>query len=272
MAGTEACLRLVLGHLSHTFDPPSSGLVAHPPATAAPLAVMSTRISRLLVLQRALAARSSARVSDLQEELGVSRRTIYRDLQTLRRAGVDIRFDRKQKGHTSPAEEDFLPPDPESLLALLRHAAATSLPATPSQRRRVAMVAEALAGQLPDELHERYEQFLQRVVVSAQEDDYDRYAAVLETVERAGRLGRCVEVLACLPVGADLGWHAAQVLRLRFDLGRGWLLEGLLAESHRTCRIAFAAIESIRVAETLAAPRLVRGKVEWTVADIEVGP
>ncbi len=231
---------------------------------------MQSRINRLIVLQRALAGRPSARVSDLEAELGVSRRTIFRDIRALRSAGLEIRFDPSRKGHTSSRDDDDSLPDPEALLTLLRHAAATSLPATTTQRRQAAAAAEALATRLPPAQREEYEQFQASVMVRALPSDQLRYAGVLEAAQHAASAGRCVDVLAPLPAGATLRWHSVQVLRLQFDLAKGWLLEGLLADSHHTCRVAFEVIASTRVGDRRVVTRLAPGKVEWTAADIEV--
>jgi predicted DNA-binding transcriptional regulator YafY len=231
---------------------------------------MSTRLNRLLVLQRALAGRSSARVSDLEQELKVSRRTIFRDLQTLRQAGVEVRFDTGLRGHTSHDAQAPCDPDPASLLVLLRHAAATAAPATPGERRMAESAAEALEKRLSSVQREQLDDFRRCVVVPSPELDSQRYAAMIETFERAVAADRCLELYACLPAGGPPKWHVVQPLRLGYDLARGWRLEGLLADSHLTCSVSFGAIRSLLMSELPITLRLARVKVEWSHADIEI--
>jgi predicted DNA-binding transcriptional regulator YafY len=230
---------------------------------------MSTRLNRLLVLQRALAGRSSARVSDLEQELGVSRRTIFRDLRTLRNSGVNVRFDADRRGHTSHDAEASSDPDTASLLVLLRHAAATAAPATPSERRMAESAAESLEKRLTAEQREQLDDFRRCLVVPPPEPDSRRYVAMLETFERAVNADRCLELHAALPAGAPQ-WHVVQPLRLGYDFIRGWRLEGLLADSHLTCSVGLGSILSLSMSDRPITLRLARAKVEWTRADIEV--
>lgn len=230
---------------------------------------MSDRLSRLLILQRALAGRSSARVSDLEQELGVSRRTIYRDLRTLRKSGVDVRFDAASRGHTTYAAGAHGDPDAASLLVLLRHAAATALPASPVERRLAEVAAEALADRLSATQREQLDDFCRSVAIPS-EPETRPYAAMLETFEQAVAADRCLELLAGLPSGAPPQWHVVQPLRLGYDFGNGWRLEGLLVDSHLTCRVGLGALRSLSVSERPITLRLARAKVEWTRADIEV--
>ncbi|TWT95405.1 HTH domain protein [Botrimarina colliarenosi] len=230
---------------------------------------MSTRLSRLLVLQRALAGRTSARVSDLEQELGVSRRTIYRDLRTLRNSGVEVRFDAASRGHTSHDAETQQLPDAASLFVLLRHAMATALPVGPAERRLAEAAAEALAGRLSATQREELEDFRRRVTAPAAAIS-GPYAEMLATFERAVAGDRCLEVFAGLPPGTLPQWQVVQPLRIGYDLTKGWRLEGLLVDSHLTCRIGLGAIRSLLVSERPITMRLARAKVEWTRADIEV--
>jgi predicted DNA-binding transcriptional regulator YafY len=230
---------------------------------------MSSRLSRLLVLQRALAGRASARVSDLEQELGVSRRTIYRDLRTLRSSGVDVRFDAASRGHTSHDADSPRDPDAASLLVLLRHAMATALPVSPAERRLAEAAAAALAERLSAAQRESLDDFRGRIAAQPEPTSL-LYSAMLETFEQAVAADRCLELFAGLPAGTPPQWHVVQPLRLGYDYTKGWRLDGLLVDSHLTCRIGLGAVRSLSVSERPITMRLARAKVEWTRADIEV--
>jgi predicted DNA-binding transcriptional regulator YafY len=200
----------------------------------------------------------------------VSRRTIYRDLKTLRAAGIDIRFDPTRGGHTSTNPTTETVPDAASLLMLLKQAAATALPASPSERRVAQAAAEVLAERLPASLREQLDDFRRSVVITTPELEPHRYAAVIETFEKAVAIDLCLTINTRLPKGAAPQCHIVQPLRLGYDLETGWRLEGLLVDSHLTCRIGFRAIHAFSVSDRPITRRLVRSKVEWTIADIEV--
>lgn len=231
---------------------------------------MSTRLSRLLVLQKALARRSSARIEDLEEEFGVSRRTIFRDFQTLRNAGVDVRFDASQGGHRSPEEATAMP-DSRALLILLRHAAVTALPMSSAERRLTQAAADTLAEHLPVSQREQLNDFRRSIAVRTPQSDSQRYKAMLQTFEQAVDADLCLELFAGLPADTPPQLHVVQPLRLAFDITKGWRLEGLLVDSHLTCRVGLRTIPSLSLSEQPIVRRLARAKVEWTCADIEVG-
>lgn len=67
------------------------------------------RLARLLNLVTLLRARSARRATDLAADLGVSERTVYRDLTALEVAGVPCQFDREAGGYRID-HDFFLPP------------------------------------------------------------------------------------------------------------------------------------------------------------------
>jgi proteasome accessory factor B len=80
-----------------------------------------SRIHRLLKLIGLLQAGRSWNVESLSRACEVSRRTIFRDLDTLRQAGVPLSFDDQQQRYRIPGTY-FLPPTnftPEEALALI---------------------------------------------------------------------------------------------------------------------------------------------------------
>ena len=85
------------------------------------------RIGRITQLLTALQSQSSYAISELTEILGKSRRTAYRDLKVLEKAGLPCRFDRRQHryvfDHQSPLPTLALSKDEAfGLLLLLREA------------------------------------------------------------------------------------------------------------------------------------------------------
>jgi len=83
------------------------------------------RITRLLRLLQTLQSGGGQNASGLATMCGVSRRTLFRDLQSLRDAGVPLQFDKEQDRYSIPGSF-FLPPtnftaaEALSLIALAR--------------------------------------------------------------------------------------------------------------------------------------------------------
>jgi predicted DNA-binding transcriptional regulator YafY len=80
-----------------------------------------TRISRLLKLLQALQARSGQNAEGIAKACGVSRRTVFRDLETLRDSGLPLKFDKSEARYSIPADY-FLPPtnfSPAEALAII---------------------------------------------------------------------------------------------------------------------------------------------------------
>ncbi|MGC3969741.1 MAG: YafY family protein [Pirellulales bacterium] len=79
------------------------------------------KVVRLLELVARLQSGPGANSEGLARELGVSQRTIFRDLETLREAGVPLVFDEHEQRHRIPINY-YLPPTnftPQEALALL---------------------------------------------------------------------------------------------------------------------------------------------------------
>jgi len=87
----------------------------------------NNRISRIMQLLTAMQSRKGHAISELTEMLGKSRRTVYRDLKELEKAGLPCRFDTRQHCYVfdlqSPLPTLALSKDEAfSLLLLLREA------------------------------------------------------------------------------------------------------------------------------------------------------
>ena len=68
-----------------------------------------TRITRLLELLQTLQSGKGQNASGLAKKCGISRRTVFRDLETLRTAGVPLEFDAESQRYFIPSTF-FLPP------------------------------------------------------------------------------------------------------------------------------------------------------------------
>ena len=69
----------------------------------------SSRVQRILKLLTALHSGSALSVEDLSHELGVTRRTVFRDLSILEKAGVPFQYDRTEKRYRI-RQDYFVPP------------------------------------------------------------------------------------------------------------------------------------------------------------------
>jgi len=85
-----------------------------------------TRLQRILHLISLLQTDRYSRPNDLAQELGIDRRTVFRDLKTLKEAGIPYYFDEKENGYK--LDSDFLLPPLDltlrealSLLLVARH-------------------------------------------------------------------------------------------------------------------------------------------------------
>ncbi|TWT37328.1 HTH domain protein [Posidoniimonas corsicana] len=118
------------------------------------------RITRLLKLLQTLQAGDGQNAAGLAAGCGVSRRTVFRDLQSLKTAGVPVEFD-QDSGRYSLVGASFLPPtnftaeEALALICLTEQAAAAEMPAF---LEPAAVAARKLLASMPDELRERFQQ------------------------------------------------------------------------------------------------------------------
>jgi predicted DNA-binding transcriptional regulator YafY len=119
-----------------------------------------TRIHRLLGLLSLLQAGKGFNVEGLAQECGVSRRTVFRDLDLLRLSGVPLRFD-EERQHYILQGGFFLPPtnftteEALSLIVLCHELGDQSgLPFLNSARSAAVKLESALPGRLRDQLRE----------------------------------------------------------------------------------------------------------------------
>ena len=117
-----------------------------------------SRITRLLQLLQLLQAGRGHNAGSLAQACGVSRRTIFRDLETLRTAGVPLQFDEELERYHIPGSY-FLPPTnftAEEALAVIALAhemgASDRLPFYEPARSAALKLESSLPNRLRDEL------------------------------------------------------------------------------------------------------------------------
>jgi predicted DNA-binding transcriptional regulator YafY len=102
--------------------------------------VRTGRVERLLKLMQALQSGRSASVEELARLVGVSRRTVFRDIELLSRAGIPYSFDRATKKY-SAARTSLLPPvaltHAEALALMLAARSLVTRPFVPDQAAAV---------------------------------------------------------------------------------------------------------------------------------------
>lgn len=114
------------------------------------------RITRLLMLLQALGEGRGQDPTGLAKACGVSRRTIFRDIETLREAGVPVEFDREQNRYSIP-NAHFLPPtnfSAEEALAIIYLASQSGAQTMPPFLDAAQTAAEKLQTSLPEPLRE----------------------------------------------------------------------------------------------------------------------
>ena len=113
-----------------------------------------TRLQRILHLISLLQTDRYSRPNDLAQELAIDRRTVFRDLKTLKDAGIPYYFDEKENGYK--LDSDFLLPPlnltlPEalSLLLVARHVGeAEGLPLQKNAQKAAMKIESALPSRI----------------------------------------------------------------------------------------------------------------------------
>ncbi|TWT78522.1 HTH domain protein [Posidoniimonas polymericola] len=116
------------------------------------------RITRLLRLLQTLQSGSGRDATRLADSCGVCRRTLFRDLQTLKSAGVPVEYDRED-GRYRVAGAYFLPPTnftAEEAFALICLAEQSANAEMPAFLEPAGVAARKLLAAMPEELREQF--------------------------------------------------------------------------------------------------------------------
>ena len=156
-------------------------------------AVKLSRISRIVQILTTLQSGHSYSVDGLTKILGVSRRTIFRDLKELQAIGVPYRFDSKTGGYAIDPEY-FLPPVDLNLqealsLLLLVHKARNHLPVP--FKNSALMAGLKVENNLPDKIRQYCNATLQNISIKpdshAPMDLLDKVFSLLQNAIRKKR-------------------------------------------------------------------------------------
>ena len=131
-----------------TNTPSCDGVVSTP---------ASRRLSRCLYILNHLQSGIGYRIQDLAGELGVSSRTILRDLDTLKGAGVDLRFMRRESRHVinSPLNVEASVLAEQDLAFLLVAAHVSALSSGKDFRRAIRRSTNKLLAQVASPVRDR---------------------------------------------------------------------------------------------------------------------
>lgn len=207
-------------------------------------------------------------VDAMASRLGVSRRTVFRDLSALQEAGFQKRFD-------PPSEKDVpRPPADKDLAELLRQALGTSVLCSGKQREQAQRAAEALSSTLPASSQADYERLAQHIKGSSLTDkelsDANHQAQIFSAVSEGICSGRCVEVAACFGSPEKAETRAVQILRLYPIASGAWMIDGILAMNHKTVRMKLSQIQEAELSDQSTIENLSSAKTDWDKADVEV--
>lgn len=206
------------------------------------------RLARLLRMVHLLRESDPLSVEDLAERLDVSRRTIFRDLTTLRQAGAVVTHDAERGYHidrlTLGSQAHFQASEVLALSMLHRYLA--SARHDPILGAAAKPIAELLAS-ADDSLREACDQLGQSILMA---DDHppsppDR-SLVLDAL-RAAETGQAVEVTLVAPSG-ESGDARCSLHEIGLERRAGcWLLIGRAPEGGEAVRLRFDEIVAIRV-------------------------
>jgi proteasome accessory factor B len=148
------------------------------------------RITRLLKLIYLLQSGPAKNSAGLAKACGIGRRTIFRDLETLRQAGVPLEFDRKDKRYSIPGAS-FLPPTEltaEEALSLLALAAEMGRNEALPFYEAAYTAALKLEANLPAKLRQEFGRLSRAVKIRFDQigrlsGKFDIYQALLHAIE-----------------------------------------------------------------------------------------
>ena len=204
---------------------------------------MGQRLVRVIRVLKTLQAAGPATADTLAQELCVSRRTVFRDLEALRGAGFRIDYDHSRGIYEMHASHSkATQPSAKGVAELLLQAAATTLPQTHWQRRVAKRAASLLMQGLPVPLQEKC-LAMQEAVHSAEPiRDARGSRSKLDTVLDAICNNRCIQVLSLTrQVESHGDWWVTKPLQI-IRAGDRWLLEALILPTGRGLRVNLSKV------------------------------
>lgn len=206
---------------------------------------MPERITRILAILRSLSEDDVEDVEHLANQLGISRRTVFRDFKILRSVGIRIEFDRPVRRYR--IDQKIVPqlPTPEDLAELLRQATATALPVSKRQRLMAQRATTILSTHLPTNLRNPNRLF-SNSIQSTVENYSKEICDIFSTIGKAIAYEKCVHLqIYCEESNLNASWEV-QPQRLSFA-ENGWLLEGIFFIDHKNFRVALEKVITVGI-------------------------
>ncbi len=185
------------------------------------------RVERLLRMVTILQRDEANTTESLMNELGVSRRTLFRDLRTLNKAGIRHRFDRKRGFHLD--QDSQVPPInltiPETLGLMLLSKTAFSQRDRPMIGYALSAIYKIIAT-VPAPIHEACKEMMANVSVAPDtqpigRQDFDRYVELQRCIDEQ----RCCRVVYRGPADED-DLHAVLDPYLLHRVNGAWYVLG----------------------------------------------
>ena len=228
------------------------------------------RVKRLFSFANLLKQGEYLNATDIAKQLNVSKRTVFRDLQTLRSAGVIVRYDSNES--TYQINDSIFPyellPSPDDLSELLLHANVSALPLTTQRGKRVRRATEVLLKLLPSTLKEQQCMLINAMRRIKSIDD-DRRNEIMDIIMRAITTGKCLNLEVLSSKTDDTSPWEFQPDGMVFDEGT-FLLVGTLVHNGLSLKVSIDKIIKVEVSVRAISKPQLQAKNKWTNPDIVI--
>lgn len=249
LAEQEPEVRLVAGPKDHAAGKSMRSAARHGDHSRRRNPAGTTKILRILQLINILRSGECFSADELASKMGISRRTAFRDVETLSRSGIPCRFDPNRRGYRIN-EWQFLPPSSLNLseaLGLYMAAAkvvhSKAFPFAAEARQ----AADKILASLPSGMRTTCTQ-LTEVIAVRWPAMVDAHVArrVFQTLQEAAAEHRKVRILYDLPAEKREVSLVVHPYALAL-LNRMWTMVGCMEACHRVQSFSLDRIQSVSV-------------------------
>ncbi len=226
------------------------------------------RIKRLFSFASYLGNGEYKSAADIAKKFSVSKRTVFRDLETLKSAGVILCYDGRHGGYRidkSKFPYELLP-NPDDLGELLLHASISAFPYCTSRRRKVKRAIQTLLRLLPDGLQEEKATMIEAIQHISSIDD-GRREEIMESILSAICTGKCLWLEILSEQIDKKGRVEFQTEGMNFE-GGSFSLIGLLIENNITLKVSIDKIISVDISDRDNTGPIIRLNSVWSNPDI----
>lgn len=231
---------------------------------------VENRIRRLFSFANFLKHGETKNAAQIAKQFNVSKRTVFRDLETLRAAGVVLDYDGEQDGYQ--VDESVFPyellPIPDDLGELLLHASISAFPYTTERRRKVKRAIETLLRLLPDRLQGEKSAMIDALRQIRSIDD-GRREEIMESILNAICKGKCLKLEILSDQVANEGLIEFQPEGVSFE-GGNFSLVGLLVDNNLTAKVSIDKIMRIEISDRNNKRPTIELNNSWSDADIVI--